>query len=352
MAASSGVLRSLTRVVPPGLGHVVDGTELGWEGTAALVARARELRLGARAKRFDGASLAAVFLAPSLRTRTSLEVAASRLGVHPVVLQPGSDAWALELRDGVVMDGVAAEHVREAAAVLGSYADVVAVRAFAGLVDLEADRADRVLAGFCRHAGKPVLSLESAQFHPLQGLADTATWMNHLGDDLRGVPLTLTWAPHPKALPSAVPHQVLLSAALAGMDIRVANPEGCGLDRRVLARAHGLAGARGGGVRVHTDQAEALAGSRVVVAKAWAGASVYADPAANAASRAAHSSWKVGEGQMAHTASAGFMHCLPVRRGVVVDDAVLDGASSWVLEQAENRLWTAMALLERILEKR
>lgn len=327
--------------------NLLDGTELGPDGVAALCHRALELRAGAAPRAFPGRSVGAVFLNPSLRTRSSLEAACARMGVHPIVLHPGKDAWALELRDGAVMDGPFAEHVADAVPVLAQYVDVLAVRAFAGLEDLAADRADPVLQAFCRHSPVPVVNLESAMFHPLQGLADTATWLSRLGPDLRGRKLTLTWAPHPKALPQAVPHQVLLSAALVGMDVTVAHPEGFDLDPLVLERASALSS-----VRVTPDQGAAFDGAEVVVAKSWAGTSGYGRRAEEAQARAALGGWTVDAAKMARTDGAGFMHCLPVRRNVVVTDDVIDGPASWVQEEAGLRLWTALALFERLLSAR
>lgn len=329
----------------------LDGTEPGRSGVLELCARALELRDGAAPSRFPGARVAAVFLNPSLRTRTSLEAACALLGAHPITLSPGTDSWALELADGVTMDGVAVEHVRDAIPVLSSYCDVLALRAFAGLRDLTVDRSEPALSAFVRHSRVPVVNLESARFHPLQGLADTATWMGHLGD-LRGRRLTLTWAPHPRSLPQAVGHQVLMSAALQGMEVTVAHPDGFDLDPEIVRRADGLAAAAGGAVRVVHDQAEGLAGADVVVAKSWAGTAGYGRRDAEAAVRATLSGWQVTPERMAVTSGAGFMHCLPVRRNVVVSDAVIDGPRSWVQEEAALRLWTVLALLERMLGAR
>jgi len=184
-------------------------------------------------------------------------------------------------------------------------------------------------------------------FHPLQGLADTATWLSRLGPDLRGRRLTLTWAPHPKALPQAVPHQVLLSAALAGMDVTVAHPEGFDLDPLVVERARALTD-----VRIVHDPLDGLDGAEVVVAKSWAGTAGYGRRDEEAAVRATLGDWTVTADRMARTRDAGFMHCLPVRRNVVVTDDVLDGPRSWVQEEAGLRLWTALALFERLLSAR
>lgn len=327
----------------------IDGTELGADGVRRLAARALELRSGSAPRRADGKRLAAVFLNPSLRTRVSLEGAAGALGVQPLVVQPGKDAWGWEMVEGVVMDGGPAEHIKDAVQVLAQYADALAVRSFAGLEDAEADRADPVISAFARYAPVPVINLESALWHPLQGLADAATWQAHLGAELSGAPLCLSWAPHPGALPAAVANQVLLTASLLGMDVRVAAPEGFDLDPQIVARAEGLAAAGGGSLRCFGEQAPAVEGARVVLAKSWSGFSGYGDREAEAARRAAASDWTIDEALMARGDAPGFMHCLPVRRNVVVADAVIDGPASWVHEQAGLRLWTAMALLEEVL---
>lgn len=328
----------------------VDGTEPGPDGLLALARRALALRSGQPARRFDGKRLAAVFLNPSLRTRTSIEAACGALGVQPLIVSPGRGAWPLAFGDGVVMDGAEAEHIRDAIAVLAQYADVLAVRAFAGLVDPEEDRRDPVMTAFAEYAPVPVVNMESALWHPLQGLADAATWLSHLGPDLRGVPLTLTWAPHPKALPAAVPNQVLLTAAMLGMDVTVARPDGFELDPQVVTRASDLAGRGGGRVRCTANRDGAFRGAKVVVAKSWSGWSGYADRQAEAARRAELTSWCVDVDALATTEDAGFMHCLPIRRNVVATDAAIDGTNSWIHEQAGHRMWTAMALLECLLE--
>ena len=244
----------------------VDGTEPGPEAFVAMAQRGLALRAGAAPLRFDGKRLAAVFLNPSLRTRTSLEAACGALGVQPLIVSPGAGAWPLALGEGAVMNGAEAEHIKDAIAVLSQYADVLAVRAFAGLMDEDVDRRDPVASAFCEYARVPLLNMESARWHPLQGLADAATWLAHLGPNLRGVPLTLTWAPHPKALPAAVPNQVLLTAAMLGMDVTVARPEGFELDPLVVARAVEHAAGSGGRVRSTADAEAAYRGARVVVA--------------------------------------------------------------------------------------
>ncbi|MFK7927163.1 MAG: N-acetylornithine carbamoyltransferase, partial [Myxococcota bacterium] len=257
----------------------------------------------------------------------------------------------LEFGDGAVMDGLSVEHVKDAVQVLSGYADALAVRCFAGMVDPDVDRADPVLNAFVEHASVPIVNLESARWHPLQGLADAATWTARLGEDLVGQKLTLTWAPHPKPLPTAVPNQVLMTAALLGMDVTVCHPPGFDLDPQVVASAGQLASGAGGGVTVEHDPRAALTGARVVVAKSWGGWSGYGRRDAEAEVRGGLSSWGVTPEHMALTQNAGFMHCLPIRRNVVAMDAVLDGPRSWVIETAHRRMHTAQALLEAMLAK-
>lgn len=304
-----------------------DGTEPGVDGVMAIVRRALALRAGATPKRFPGKRLAALFLNPSLRTRLSLEAACGALGVQPLIAQPGSQSWALELAPGAVMDGDKPEHLVDAIRVIAGYADVLAIRAFANM-DPEHDRRDPVLATARRESSVPVVNLESTRFHPLQGLADAATWVDKLGE-VRGEKLVLSWAPHPRPLPTAVANQVLTTAALLGMEVTVACPEGFDLDPAVIAATNPTI--------VH-EQRAAFADARVVVAKSW---SPFGKPPVSNV----HRSWKIDADTLG---DAGFMHCLPVRRNVVVDDAVLD--QSWVYETAHLRLYTAIAALEQILE--
>lgn len=325
-----------------------DGSEYGADGFAGLARRALELRAGASHQRFPGKRLVNVFFDSSLRTRTSMEAAANDLGVHCVTLNPGKDAWKLEHREGVVMDGDCPEHVKEAVPVLAEYADLLGVRAFAGLKDREEDAADAMLAAFSRWSPVPVISLESARFHPLQGLADAATLLHHLGD-VRKKRVVMTWAPHPRTLPQAVPNQFAMTCALLGADLTVAHPEGFDLDPALLARVSGMAETNGGRVTVSNDQDTSLRGALVVYAKNWSGWSYYGRREEETARRATLGDWTVTGAKMALTEDAAFMHCLPVRRNVVVADDVLDSPRSLVVAEAGLRRWTAMALLERML---
>jgi len=273
-----------------------------------------------------------------------MQRAAARLGLDCILLQ-GSGTWALEWREGAVMDGQAAEHLRDAAAVLGRYADVLGVRAFPAGRDLAEDLADPVLAGFRRHAGVPVVNLESARWHPCQALADRAAL------DAAGVPaggrLVLTWAWHPKPLPHAVPNSTLCMAAQRGMEVVLLRPEGYDLHPEGLAEARRLAAAAGGTVSVTADRRAAPRGADAVYAKSWGSLAAWGDAGAEARLRAGLRDWCVTPDWLAP--GARFLHCLPVRRNVVATDAVLDSPASLVLEQAAMRLHAQTALLEEIL---
>jgi N-acetylornithine carbamoyltransferase len=317
--------------------------ELSAVAAGALAARALELRAGARAADLTGRALGLLFLNPSLRTQASFQRAAQKLRMDLVNLQ-GDRLWALETREGAVMDGAAAEHVREAAGVLGRYVDALGVRSFATFRDLAEDLADPLVNGFRRHAGVPVINLESALWHPCQALADWVTL-----DQLR-VPrrakFVLTWAWHPKPLPQAVPNSALCMAAQRGMEVVLLHPPGYELHETVLADARRLAAAAGGTLTVTDDRRAAFAGAAAVYAKSWCSLRHWSDAGAETAFRASLRDWCVRPEHLAP--GAHFMHCLPVRRNVVVADAVLDGPASVVLEQAENRLHAQTAVLESI----
>jgi N-acetylornithine carbamoyltransferase len=323
--------------------------EISKEEVDSLLDLAAALKRDGHGRPLTGRSAALVFLNPSLRTRTSFELAMARLGGHAVILSPGSDAWRMEAEDGVVMDGAAAEHVREAAGVLGAMADLVGVRSFPKMEDFAEDSREIHLRSFARHAGVPVVNMESALAHPLQALADLLTLRERLGD-LRGRRLHLTWAYHPRALPIAVPRSALLAACRAGMEVTLARPEGMELPDETMSSAERYASGSGGALHVTTDPDEGYEGANAVYAKSWASPAFYGRLEEEAPIREAARGWRVTEERMALGADdAFFLHCLPVRRNVVVSDAVLDGPSSAVIGQAENRLWTTMAVALSVL---
>jgi N-acetylornithine carbamoyltransferase len=314
------------------------------------------LDLAARLKRGEatgtlaGKVLAMIFFDPSLRTRTSFEVAMLTHGGHAVCLEPGKGAWAIETRPGVVMDGDTVEHLVEAARVLGRYAQALGVRSFPKAATWEEARRDEVIRGFARHAEVPLINRESARRHPCQGLADALTLREKLGET-QGKRIVLTWAWHPKALPTAVPASAAINAARLGMEVVIAHPPGYELDPDDLAAARVVAGRNGGTVQVMDDIDEAIAGADAVYAKSWGSLAQFGNPASEAALRAPYRSWRVDEARMRSTRKGAgiFMHCLPVRRNVIVTDGVLDGSWSAVVDEAENRLHVQRALLLELL---
>lgn len=293
-------------------------------------------------------SIGLLFMNPSLRTRTSMEGAAAHLGAHHSTLVPDDESWALEWDAGATMDGSTAEHAKEAIGVLSRYHDALGVRVFASGTHYDADKRDVLMRAVAEYATVPVLNLESAWAHPCQGLADAALLTERFGDALSGTKFVLSWAPHPKPLPMAVPNTTLRMAARCGLDITVARPDTHALDPDVLAAARSAAEAHGGSVTATANHAAALDGADVVYAKSWGGPLQYTAPAREADARAAHADWCITANHMARTDEAAFLHCLPVRRNVVVDGAVLDGPHAAHLDQAEYRLHAQKALLEYV----
>ncbi|HEU5041333.1 MAG TPA: N-acetylornithine carbamoyltransferase [Gemmatimonadales bacterium] len=315
------------------------------------------LTLAARVKRgevlggLERRVLAMVFMDPSLRTRTSFETAMFLHGGHAVVLEPGKGSWALETEPGAVMDGDRVEHIVEAARVLGRYADALGVRSFPRGNDWAVARRDAIIRDFARHCEKPVINLESARRHPCQALADAMTLREKLGDTA-GKRFVLTWAWHPKALPTAVPASAALAAARLGMEIVIARPEGYELDPEDTALVRRIAQQAGGEfVHIIDDPDDALVGADAVYVKSWGSVKLYGRPEEEAAQRAALRDWRLTPGRLRSTRGGRgiVMHCLPVRRNVEIDDAVLDGPNSVVVDQAENRLHAQRALLLELL---
>ena len=295
-----------------------------------------------------GKSVALVFLNPSLRTRTSMELAVASLGGTPVTMNVGTDSWTLEHREGAVMNAGKTEHVKDAARVLSRLVDAIAVRSFAGLENLEDDLADPVISCFRRYAEVPILNMESALYHPMQAMADLMTIIERRGI-IKGAKVTLTWAPHPKPLPTAVANSFLIAVTQMGCDVTLARPPEFPLPDRIMDGAARNAQASGGKLRVVTGLGEAYTGAQYVYAKSWGGLPYYGRWEEEKKARAERADWIVDERKMALTADAYFLHCLPVRRNVEVADGVLDGPKSAVYDEAENRLHVQTALLEAIL---
>lgn len=278
-----------------------------------------------------GKTLGLVFLNPSLRTRMSTEKAAQNLGMNVLVLNINQDSWQLEFDHGTVMEGIRSEHVKEAAAVISQYCDIVAIRAFAKLQNRDKDQAEQVLKSFIQYAQIPVVNLESAMAHPLQALADAMTLNEHPTPHRPKV--VLSWAPHPKALPQAVPNSFIRMMKQQEADLIITHPEGYALDPKLTQ-----------GIPCINDQEEAFQEADFIYGKNWSSYESYGQVLRT------DSDWMITEKKMSRTREAKFMHCLPVRRNVVVADGVLDSPNNLVIEQANNRTYTAQAVLQKILQ--
>ncbi len=295
-----------------------------------------------------GRSVALVFFNPSLRTRASMQVGIYELGGNAVVLEPGGTTWTLEHREGAMMDSDKTEHVAEFVRVLERYCVAIGVRTFAALRDWQEERTDPVLNAFANYARVPIINLESAMHHPCQSLADMMTIREKLGTGRKRV--VLTWAWHPKPLPMAVPNSFALAAAQSGHVLVIAHPAGYELDEELTETCRQQATASGGSLEITNDVDTAFSGAQVIYAKSWGAKQFYGDTEQDIAMRAAYrSKWIVDEEKMGQTNNAIFMHCLPVRRNVIVTDGVIDSAASVVIEEAENRLHVQKAILAELL---
>jgi N-acetylornithine carbamoyltransferase len=279
-----------------------------------------------------------------------MQVGIYELGGNAVVLEPGGTSWTLEHRDGVVMDVDKTEHVAEFVRVLGRYCVAIGVRTFAALKDWEAERLDPILNAFAKYSEVPIINLESAMHHPCQAMADVMTIREKLGAGRKKV--LMTWAWHPKPLPMAVPNSFALAAAQMGHDLVIAHPNGYELDDELMDEIRRQAAGAGGAVTVSNDVDEAFENVEVVYAKSWGSKKFYGAPDKDIAERAQYrDKWIVDEQKMVRTNSGIFMHCLPVRRNVIVTDGVIDSASSVVIDEAENRLHVQKAILADLLGK-
>lgn len=280
-----------------------------------------------------GKTVGLLFFNPSLRTRLSTLRAAHNLGLQTVVMDMNQHGWKLEFADGTVMDQGAAEHIREGAAVISQYCDLIGIRTFPKLVNREEDYSEQVLAQFLAHAQVPIFSMESATLHPLQSFTDVLTIREKQKTDRPKI--VLSWAPHPKALPQAVSNSFLQWMHAAGHEVTITHPPHYELSEEFTA-----------GHTVTHDQAAAVKDADFVYTKNWSsykhyGQALSQDP-----------NWMISAEKMALTNNGYFMHCLPVRRNVVVADAVLDGTQSLVIEQANNRTYAAQVVLKKLLDHR
>jgi N-acetylornithine carbamoyltransferase len=324
----------------------------GRDGVVALLDLADRIRRGEITGGLERKVLAMVFMDPSLRTRTSFETAMFLHGGHGVVLEPGKGSWTLETEPGAVMDGGSVEHIIDAARVLGRYADALAVRAFPKGRDWSVEREDRVIRDFAQYCEKPVINLESTRRHPCQGLADAMTLRDKLGDP-RGKRFVLTWAWHPKALPTAVPASAAIAAAMLGMEVCIAQPEGYELDPDDTALIRRIARENGSMVTINDDPDDALVSADAVYVKSWGSVKFFGRPDEEAEQRAGLREWRLTQRRLRSTRGGKgiVMHCLPVRRNVEIDDDVLDGPNSVVVDEAENRLHAQRALLLELIGK-
>jgi len=299
----------------------------------ALVADALALKKNPFAHQHLGKNktIGLVFLNPSLRTRMSTQKAATNLGMNAMVLNIDKEGWALELRDGAIMNGTTVEHIREAAAVLGQYVDIIGVRSFPGLKDREEDYTETVFNKFVEFCGVPVVSLESATRHPLQSLADLVTIT-----ELKTRPrpkVVLTWAPHIKALPQAVPNSFAEWMCKAEVDFTIAHPAGYELNTDFT-----------NGATITHDQEAALADADFIYVKNWSAYEPYGQVLPG------NEDWMLTNEKLKNTNNAKVMHCLPVRRNLELSDEILDGPHSVVVHEAGNREWAAQAVLKKMLE--
>lgn len=314
----------------------------------SLIESAGVFKKGEKNKPLDGKSVALVFFNPSLRTRASMQVGIYELGGNPVILEPGGTSWTLEYRDGVVMDGDKTEHLKEFVRVLERYVSAIGVRTFAELKDWPLERTDPVLAAFQRYATKPIINLESAMHHPCQAMADMMTIREKFGKAKKKV--LLTWAWHPKPLPMAVPNSFALAAAQFGHDLRIAHPHGYELDGELLSEVEFQAKENGGSLEITNRVHKAFDDVEVVYAKSWGSSAHYGNANGDIRERSVYRNrWIADEAKMAKTNNGVFMHCLPVRRNVIVTDGVIDSPNSLVIDEAENRLHIQKAILKKLL---
>lgn len=285
-------------------------------------------------------TLMMVFFNNSLRTRLSTQKAAMNLGMNVIVLDVNAGAWKLETERGVIMDGDKSEHLLEAIPVMGCYCDLIGVRSFAGLTDREYDYAETVINQFIRYSGRPVFAMESATVHPLQAFADLITIKENFvpTDEKKRPKVVLSWAPHCRALPQAVPNSFAEWMNAADVDFVVTHPEGYELDPKFVGNA-----------RVEYDQMKALEGADFVYAKNWSCPGV-SNPADYGKIISKDMSWTIDAAHMAVTDDGKFMHCLPVRRGLIVTDDVIESKNSLVIPEAANREISATVVIKRMLE--
>lgn len=326
--------------------HFYSLNEFSSEQIAEFVDRALAFKESPYSEVLERRQIALLFLNESLRTRCSFEVATRELGGDVSTLD-AKTLFALESEFGNRMDGASAEHVKEAIGVFSRYFSALGLRSFARGEDQQEDLLDKIFTTFLEHAKIPVFNMESALYHPCQALADLMT-IKELFQDFQGRKVTITWANHPRALPMAVANSALLAMTKMGMHVTLAHPESFDLQEGIMNMAGDLAVKSGGSLDVVHDRLEGAKDADVVYAKSWGSLLRYEDPGAEQDLRDGLKDWVVDSELMSCTRRAYFMHCLPVRRNVVVSDEVIDSNRSVVLQEAENRLHAQKAILEWI----
>ncbi len=315
----------------------------------ALIDDARSLKESPYGDALEGKTIALLFLNNSLRTRTSFDVGARHLGGHAIVLSPSGGMWPLEFDDGVVMDGEAEEHVRDAAKVLSRYCDLIGIRAFPRFENWEEDRRDRILNAFAAHSEVPVINMETIT-HPCQEMAHAMALQERLGR-LDGKKYVLTWSYHPKPLNTAVANSALMIAAKFGMDVTLLCPtDDYILDKRYMAIASKDAEANGRSVTITHDPGAAYEGADIVYAKSWGALPYFGKWEAEKPIRDRYKDFIVDEDKMAMTDNAVVSHCLPMRRNLIMTDGVFDGPDCFAYDEAENRLHVQKAIMKRLVE--
>lgn len=313
----------------------------------ALLDRASAFKSGAVSRALEGKTIALVFFNPSLRTRSSFDIGAHQLGGHAIVLDAKGATWPMEFAPGAVMHGDEEEHVKEAARVLSSYVDLIAIRCFPAFKNWQTEREDPMITAFAEHATVPIINMETI-VHPCQELAMMLALQAHLGD-VAGKEFLLTWVPHPKPLNTAVANSALLMATKFGMNVRMLIPdEVYRLDERYMSAAEGFVAEGGGSLTVTTDVEAAYSGADAVYAKSWGALPFFGNWDEEAPFRAKGADFMITPEKMALTNNAVVSHCLPMRRNVKIADAVVDSPAFLGIEEAGNRLPVQKAVMEAL----
>jgi len=314
-----------------------------------LLSLATQLEQNPQARALEGKVLALLFLNPSLRTLTSFQASMTRLGGGTFVVSPEMSIHGLETRSGIVMDGTAAEHIQEAIPVIASYADIIGIRALASRENLETDLQDSKFNELRSLCDIPLINLESAIKHPCQALADWKT-LDDLNIPGKGGKLVFSWVYHPEALPLAVPADTIYMAAKRGMDVTVLRPDAFAIPEPLMDRAKTATRKGGGQITETNNPSDAMKDAHVLYGGSWASTANYGNKVADQKARNNHENWCVDETWFEPAIeSCRFMHCLPVRRGVEVEDEILDGPRSVVVRQAQNRMYAQMSVLQKLL---